>query len=200
MKCGTLQTASYREDGEQFGSVQTLIYHFTHRGARQSIRGLSHSAFGAMHLVATRNGPARRLPYDWVLLFWGGQNRCHDHHGPLKQVDSVLRSIESTCVQRSFTKKRSSLYHWRRQPEPSPLVLSPWPLSRFPIWLERANTPSPPDALASVRLSAQCGRPLGDERLGRVNRRPTSPRIDDASKGPKVWSFPQGSCHREVPL
>lgn len=53
MDCGTFQTASYRDDGEQVGSDPSLIYHFTQRGARQSIRGLSHSAFGPMYLVAT---------------------------------------------------------------------------------------------------------------------------------------------------
>jgi len=67
MNCGTLQTASYQDDGEQVSSDRSLIYHFTQRGACQSIRGLPHSAFAPMHLVATRNGSAGCLPYDLVL-------------------------------------------------------------------------------------------------------------------------------------
>jgi len=41
--------------------------------------------------------------------------------------------------------------------------LSPWPMPRLPGWVERVNEPLSEEELAAVRLSAQRGRPLGDE-------------------------------------
>ena len=44
----------------------------------------------------------------------------------------------------------------------SPL-LSPCPMPRLPGWTGRVNEPLSEKVLAAVRLSAQRGRPLGDE-------------------------------------
>ena len=52
---------------------------------------------------------------------------------------------------------------WLRKPEPNPPLLSPWPLARLPGWKKRVNTALSEEELAAVRLSAQRGKPLGDE-------------------------------------
>ncbi len=56
-----------------------------------------------------------------------------------------------------------SLWRWQQKPEPDPKLLSPWPLARLPGWLDRVNEPLSKQELDAVRLSAQRGRPLGDE-------------------------------------
>ncbi len=66
-------------------------------------------------------------------------------------------------VDRAEKWKWSSLYRWLCKPEPNPPLLSPWPLSRLPGWVERVNAPLSEEDLAAVRLSAQRGEPLGDE-------------------------------------
>jgi putative transposase len=57
----------------------------------------------------------------------------------------------------------SSLWRWLRKPEPEPKLLSPWPLPRLPKWVARVNEPLTKNELTAVRLSANRGRPLGDE-------------------------------------
>ena len=56
-----------------------------------------------------------------------------------------------------------SLWRWQQKPEPDPKLLSPWPLARLPKWVERVNDPLTKKELDAVRLSAQRGRPLGDD-------------------------------------
>ncbi|MFM8327520.1 MAG: hypothetical protein ACKN9U_21885, partial [Pirellulaceae bacterium] len=56
-----------------------------------------------------------------------------------------------------------SLWRWRQRPEQNPLLLSPWLISRLPGWVDRVNTPWSESELAAVRLSAQRGKPLGDD-------------------------------------
>jgi len=72
-------------------------------------------------------------------------------------------ALRSGLVRRAEDWRWGSLWRWLQKPEPEPCLLSPWPLPRLPNWLDRVNDPLTEDELAAVRLSAQRGRPLGDE-------------------------------------
>jgi putative transposase len=80
----------------------------------------------------------------------------------------VCRYVERNALRAKLVKRAEdwrwgSLWRWLQKPEPEPRLLSPWPLSRLPNWVERVNEPLTADELRAVRLSAQRGRPLGDE-------------------------------------
>ncbi len=72
-------------------------------------------------------------------------------------------ALRSGLVQRAEDWQWGSLWRWLQKPEPDPKLLSRWPLARLPGWIERVNEPLSKQELAAVRLSAQRGRPLGDE-------------------------------------
>ena len=55
-----------------------------------------------------------------------------------------------------------SLWRWLQSPEPEPSLLSPWPISRLPNWVDRVNTPLTDAELVAVRQCARRGRPFGD--------------------------------------
>lgn len=56
-----------------------------------------------------------------------------------------------------------SLWRWLQRPEPDPALLSPWPLRRHSRWTDRVNECLTKERLDAVRLSAQRGKPFGDE-------------------------------------
>ncbi|TWU16390.1 transposase [Allorhodopirellula heiligendammensis] len=56
-----------------------------------------------------------------------------------------------------------SLWRWLQSPEPNPQLLSAWPIPRRPRWVQRVNEPLDQHELAAVQLSAQRGRPFGEE-------------------------------------
>jgi putative transposase len=72
-------------------------------------------------------------------------------------------ALRAELVDRAEDWRWGSLWRWLQNPEPNPKLLSPWPLARLPKWVERVNEPLTEKELAAVRLSAQRGRPWGDE-------------------------------------
>jgi putative transposase len=80
----------------------------------------------------------------------------------------VCRYVERNAARAKLVKRAEdwqwgSLWRWLQRPEPEPRLLSPWPLPRQPNWVQRVNESLTKSELDSVRLSAQRGRPLGDE-------------------------------------
>ncbi len=80
----------------------------------------------------------------------------------------VCRYVERNALRAGLVKRAeqwrwSSLWRWLGSPEPEPKLLSSWPLPRLPNWLDRVNQPLSEQELKAVRLSAQRGRPLGDQ-------------------------------------
>ena len=73
-------------------------------------------------------------------------------------------ALRAQLVRRAEEWRWGSLWRWLQEPEPDPKLLSPWPIARLPKWVDRINEPLTEKELAAVRLSAQRGRPLGDER------------------------------------
>ena len=72
-------------------------------------------------------------------------------------------ALRAGLVDRAEHWRWSSLWRWLQKPEPDLKLLSPWPIPRLPRWIERVNEPLSEQELKAVRLSAQRGRPLGDE-------------------------------------
>ncbi|MGI9456253.1 MAG: transposase [Aeoliella sp.] len=72
-------------------------------------------------------------------------------------------ALRAGLVDRAEEYRWGSLWRWLQQPEPDPKLLSPWPLSRLPGWVERVNAPLSEIELEAVRRSAQRGRPLGSD-------------------------------------
>jgi putative transposase len=72
-------------------------------------------------------------------------------------------ALRAELVDRAEEWRWGSLWRWLQKPEPDPKLLSPWPISRLPKWVERVNEPLTMQELDAVRLSAQRGRPLGEE-------------------------------------
>ncbi|MEO1530487.1 MAG: hypothetical protein AAFX06_34290, partial [Planctomycetota bacterium] len=72
-------------------------------------------------------------------------------------------ALRAGLVERAEDWRWGSLWRWRQKPEPDPKLLSSWPISRLPGWVDRVNSSLTEDELAACRLSAQRGKPLGDE-------------------------------------
>jgi putative transposase len=80
----------------------------------------------------------------------------------------VCRYVERNALRAGLVDRAEdwcwgSLWRWLQKPEPAPTLLSPWPLPRLPGWLARVNECLTKQELDAVRLSAQRGKPLGDE-------------------------------------
>ena len=80
----------------------------------------------------------------------------------------VCRYVERNALRAGLVTKAedwrwSSLWRWLQAIEPAPRLLSKWPSPRLPHWVKRVNEPLSEKELAAVRLSAQRGRPLGDD-------------------------------------
>ncbi len=72
-------------------------------------------------------------------------------------------AMRAGLVDRAEDWRWGSLWRWLQKPEPTPKILSKWPLPRLPKWADRVNEPQTKQELEAVRISAQRGRPLGDE-------------------------------------
>ena len=72
-------------------------------------------------------------------------------------------ALRANLVVRAEDWRWGSLWRWLQSSEPSPKLLSPWPIPRLPRWVERVNEPLTKSELDAVRLCAKRGRPLGDE-------------------------------------
>ena len=79
-------------------------------------------------------------------------------HEGLEIHEVELSRYEPACLV-----DRAEQWRWLQQPEPDPTLLSPWPLPRLPGWVARVNESLTKEELDAVRLSAQRGRPLGNE-------------------------------------
>jgi putative transposase len=72
-------------------------------------------------------------------------------------------ALRAELVDRAEDWRWGSLWRWQQRPEPDPRLLSPWPLARLPWWIDRVNEPLSKQEFDAAGLSAQRGRPLGDE-------------------------------------
>jgi putative transposase len=80
---------------------------------------------------------------------------------------TVCRYVERNAlcaglVARAEDWRWGSLWRWLQKPEPDPRLLSAWPISRLPGWVERVNKPLAERELESVRTSVKRGRPFGE--------------------------------------
>ena len=81
---------------------------------------------------------------------------------------TVCRYVErnarrANLVTRAEDWRWGSLWRWLQPTEPEPRLLSPWPISRLPNWVQRVNQPMTDQELTALRRCAQRGAPLGDE-------------------------------------
>jgi putative transposase len=72
-------------------------------------------------------------------------------------------ALQANLVQRAENWRWGSLARWLRNPEPSPELLSPWPIARLPNWVDRVNEPLSEKELTRVRWSVKRGSPFGNE-------------------------------------
>lgn len=80
----------------------------------------------------------------------------------------VCRYVERNALRAGLVKNAkdwrwSSLWRWLQNPEPTPKLLSAWPLPRLPNWAERVNQPLTDKELEAVRRCAHRGQPMGEE-------------------------------------
>ncbi|MSR59287.1 MAG: transposase [Planctomycetaceae bacterium] len=71
-------------------------------------------------------------------------------------------ALRAARVPRAEDWRWGSLWRWLRGDKPAGSLLSPWPISRLPHWVEKVNQPLAKRELAAVRRSAQRGCPFGD--------------------------------------
>lgn len=69
--------------------------------------------------------------------------------------------LRAGLVNRSEDWQYGSLYRWNQTSEPSPRVLSVWPISRLPNWNARVNEPLSEKELSAMRRCSQRGCPYG---------------------------------------
>ncbi len=70
--------------------------------------------------------------------------------------------VRANLVVRAERWQYGSLYRWNQSVEPSPQVLSPWPLPRLPNWNRRVNESLSDKELNAIRTSVDRDRPFGD--------------------------------------
>ena len=71
-------------------------------------------------------------------------------------------ALRSGYVDRAEDWRWGSLWRWLQEPEPKPVLLSPWPIARVANWAEHVNEPLSEKELAAVRRSVVRGTPYGD--------------------------------------
>ena len=81
---------------------------------------------------------------------------------------TVCRYVERNArraelVQRAEDWRWGSLWRWLQPAEPSPPLLSPWPIPRSPKWTEKVNESLTDRELAALRIAVQRGRPIGEQ-------------------------------------
>ena len=72
-------------------------------------------------------------------------------------------ALRAGLVNRAERWRWGSLWRWLQPSELEPPLLSPWPISRLPRWVERVNEPLTEQELKNIRRSVQRGRPFGEE-------------------------------------
>jgi hypothetical protein len=77
------------------------------------------------------------------------------------------RYVERNALRAGLTKRAEawrwgSLFRWFQRPEPEPKLLTAWPISRSPSWVDRVNQALTDTELQAIRTSAQRGSPFGD--------------------------------------
>ncbi len=80
----------------------------------------------------------------------------------------VCRYVERNALRAGLVKRAEdwrwgSLWRWLQKPEPTPRLLSAWPISRLPNWVARVNELLTDRELEVVRRCAHRGQPLGDD-------------------------------------
>ncbi|HMO16129.1 MAG TPA: hypothetical protein PKA83_18555, partial [Pirellulaceae bacterium] len=70
-------------------------------------------------------------------------------------------ALRAGLVQRARAWWWGSLLRWLQQPEPE--LLTAWPISHSPSWVERVNQALTEAELQAIRTSAQRGSPFRDD-------------------------------------
>ena len=109
-------------------------------------------------------------------------------------------ALRAGLVERAEDWRWGSLWRWLRKPEPNPPLLSPWPLARLPGWTKRVNAALSEEELAAVRLSAQRGKPLGDEGWVESIARRLNLESTMRPRGRKRVRFPKPDIKETCPL
>ena len=108
-------------------------------------------------------------------------------------------ALRAGLVERAEHWRWGSLWRWLLQsPEPNPKLLSPWPLARLPRWVQRVNEPLSERELNCVRLSAQRGRPLGDDGWVETIARRLNLESTMRPRGRQKVRVPQPSTNKEA--
>ena len=71
-------------------------------------------------------------------------------------------ALRAKLVSRAEQWRWGSLWRWLQPTDPSPALLSPWPIPRSPNWVKKVNEPLTDGELQAIRKSAQRGSPFGD--------------------------------------
>ncbi len=71
-------------------------------------------------------------------------------------------ALRAKLVQRAEDWRWGSLWRWRQPREPTPVLLSPWPIPRRPNWIDRINEDLSEPELTAIRRCVKRGAPLGD--------------------------------------
>lgn len=72
--------------------------------------------------------------------------------------------LRAGLVERAEDWQYGSSWRWVQRLKLEPTLLSPWPISRMPNWLQRVNQPLTESELEALRTCVQRGRPYGSER------------------------------------
>ena len=79
---------------------------------------------------------------------------------------TVCRYVERNALTANLVKQAEE-YRWGSLSNwlggDSPIELAPWPIRRFPRWVERVNEPLNEKELSALRHSVQRSAPFGDE-------------------------------------
>ena len=87
---------------------------------------------------------------------------CEDDH-----FLTVCRYVERNALRANMVKRAedwrwSSLHRWKNGTAEEKSLLSPWPLSRLPRWIEHVNAAQTEAELVALRRSIERGCPFGD--------------------------------------
>ncbi len=120
----------------------------------------------------------------WVTLTHTMRYHAHYHTGgeghlyqgrfksfPIQDDDHFLvvcryverNALRAGLVQRAEQWPWGSLWRWLQQPEPQPVLLTAWPIARWPNWVQRVNAPQSERELTAVRRCIARGSPFGSD-------------------------------------
>lgn len=71
--------------------------------------------------------------------------------------------LRANLVERAEEWRWGSLWRWSQKADREPCLLSPWPISRTPNWLQRVNQPLSEKELDALRECVNRGRPYGSQ-------------------------------------